>query len=1607
MAPKAAISVRAKATDKPIKIRFGTFKGKDYMANGQIYAMQEKAMTACTEARVLVLNILELRRVTRLEKTLPIPADATIDAVEDDRKTIARTLGEVNKLLRLRESNLESLIQLRDDILGPFYAMAQNPDNFPKTHIGKAIVQQTREAAWRFLLGTMKWQDAGENFFLGQYNIKLNQALNKTIKVDWHDLQPYEGILQGIMSQGEVFDVEELWDAAKKAFKEFFVSNKSSARKVDELEGKMKSLEDEKSSLEEELDSAKEQATSANTEAEVDLTQVTRLVQLETEVQELQSRVNEFEEEKDKLDEEVTSLKTRLTSKNATIKRLKENIQILEGAPLSAADIADHPAYKEALAEIENLWFGTLGVTEDAMQIEDRAREYKNKNKKLEAQVARLERQNGNLQTDCEAFKEEYDLASKASDDLLEQNRALASEVAQLRDTEKVQQSTINNLTTEYEGALKKEEEVKDELSALDKTYQEAVGRSKTLADEYHNLQQDYERVLEAQTCMNILARALPTPSSGSTQTEQSAESSTTQPEQSAAGPSSSLNTGAPGTSGDTPQDTEPSFDNNVTMQRLLELVSDSKNLPLDKSINDLMQRVEGQATTADQHAARLTSALGNQAATAEQHAAQLTSALGNQAATAEQHAAQLASALETQAATAEQHATQLASALETQAATAEQHATQLTSALETQEGSSRTRHEELLKLLKKETEDTLQKIQTTDGSVQSLKDEGMKKFETIINLLQEETDAAKKRSDEVTNALNAQNEATKKRLEDQIKNLSDLTVQIETAHNNEQRHANELKEVQSAKDDAVKAREAAVIELNNIKLEKATLQTDLEQEKNNVESRNKDLAQARSRIEALDQQLDKLRKDLEDQRKQHQEDTASLQADSANLRECRETHQTMTTKLTRVQGELLDVKANISTAEQSERAAMTKLQEQNTKVAQLIDQNTAAETAKKHYEDLSKKVQDTQTSLENVRRKLEEEATKYRTLHGQLAEEKEDLDRQKQSAAGTQGALTERANFIENQKTSYKSDKEKFDKERSSQEARINSLEEQIKSLNLQIEQAQKREDDLRSRKSDQDSEITQKAKQIIRLEHDIEKARLERIHQELAVEHAKINQGSAVRRQLELENRVADLVGELAAENATRRAHEVTITKLTREADSYRLNAMQINSGFASIRADQNQINDLNQKIGRLQAEIERLKPELEGSKAAEKEKGKLLDAARQAELDSKNKLSEANQRHTQQTTKLESDISIYKERVVEMQLTRNAASEEAENAKKAANLLQSEVKSLKTEKAKLDEDVKKYKFGSEIFVKHIQLLLFDQGVPAADFNKAMLILPLTLLREGIVATVFPLEESLGLETPAQKSTEWVLSIRNYEQTNPYLAMSIDQLLIHFFSVTWVQSLHPNVQSMLEALLTKATMSEIMLERAVKLEKFLYHLFTLPQQEHLSLIEIRLIEVIVLCATRAGHGWAHLEHASKSWATRVNRLPEGNSLLFRAYGHWLGSLVAQQVATLPNLLCSLTLPEQKVTERATGRIMLGSINGPSVHAVVDLTTQQIAVFGAKDEGVDYPLPSRLLELPERRLRNASFGTANDFRMPPVRFLTDYGRDILELTRKSTTSSS
>ncbi|KAG9517133.1 hypothetical protein KCU93_g8878, partial [Aureobasidium melanogenum] len=81
MAPKAAISVRAKATDKPIKMRLGTFKGNDHTANGQLAAL----------------------RVVGLEETLSLPADAAIAAVEEESNAVVKELGAVSRILRQQE----------------------------------------------------------------------------------------------------------------------------------------------------------------------------------------------------------------------------------------------------------------------------------------------------------------------------------------------------------------------------------------------------------------------------------------------------------------------------------------------------------------------------------------------------------------------------------------------------------------------------------------------------------------------------------------------------------------------------------------------------------------------------------------------------------------------------------------------------------------------------------------------------------------------------------------------------------------------------------------------------------------------------------------------------------------------------------------------------------------------------------------------------------------------------------------------------------------------------------------------------------------------------------------------------------------------------------------------------------------------------------------------------------------------------------------------------------------------------------------------------------------------------------------------------------------
>ncbi|KAH0348672.1 hypothetical protein KCU83_g5994, partial [Aureobasidium melanogenum] len=863
------------------KTRTGNFTGKNYMLNGQLSALQEKGMAGCSKAHVLVDGLQTLLRTIHLEKTLPIPADATLRAIEEDQNLVSKALGAVNITLRQRRSDLEQLKKLRYDILDPFFNMAQNPENFAKTTFAVATIQHVRETAWHYLTATRNWQDAREQPMLDRYKLKLGEAVAKTIEVQEDEVQPYKDILQGTLSEGDILDVERLWQAAKNAFKEFSESNQSSVVKITGLEATVRSLEKEKSDLMKELDSAKEQAASANTEAEVDLTQETRVADLENEVQELESRSEGLENEKEQRDQKI--------------KTLKEDIQALETA---LPDISNHPSYNKALDDIDTMWFGTLALSAEAIQIQEQAKEYKRKNRKLEKEFSRLQEERDNLREACETYKGQPDETQTTPEDIQKQNEDLESQVDQLSKAKEHQQRQISNLQTERDGALKKQEAVQGELKKLETTYQQAVGRMNAPVEQHEKLQMNYERVLEAQTCMNILGRVLPSPSPTNTRPRQSAESTNTHLDQSAPILSSLSTTGGPDVIGGSPQDTtssSPSLDNKAIVQRLLGIMSSSSKLPLDE----------------------------------------------------------------------------------------------------------------------------------------------------IIAL-------------------------------------------------------------------------------------------------------------------------------------------------------------------------------------------------------------------------------------------------------------------------------------------------------------------------------------------------------------------------------------------------------------------------------------------------------------------------------------------------------------------------------------------------------------------------------------VKHVQLLLFAEAIDMDDFEKAMSMLAKIAQSQTTTMYEFPLAVAFGLDAMAGKSTDWVLSTQTYRQTTLYLELTVDQLLLHFFSVTYVQPHNPEVHAMLEALSTKSMVSEVALDRASRLDRFLYHLFDLPQDKDLLMIEVRMMEVISSSAIRAGRKWRNLADAFQRWNAEVNRLPGPRALLFEGYTQWFKSLIAnEQVATLPSLLCRLTPPEQKVTERATGRVLLGSIMGPSVHAVVDLTEQQIAVFSASSEGVNYSLPSRLLELPERRLRNTDWESGDDFRMSPVRFLTNYGRDILELTRKSTTSSS
>ncbi|KAG9518077.1 hypothetical protein KCV07_g5839, partial [Aureobasidium melanogenum] len=1539
MAPKAAISVRAKATDKPIKIRFGTFKGKDYMTNGQLAALQEHAMGGCSNSKALGDGIQDLLRAVELEETLTLPGDATIAAVEEESNAVAKELGAVSRILRQRESNLEQLKRLRDQVLQPFFRMAQDPTNFQKTSLGVAVVKHTREAAWRFLLGTNGWQDAGEQVMADEYKIKINQAVDKTIEVEASDVQPYEDVLQGILSEGDVLNVEELWRAAKKAFEEFSTSNETSAAKIDELESKVKVLGEQNEFLKRERDAAQEQARSASTEVVVDLTQETRVAELGRKVKASETKVAELETDNDALELKVETLESRLVYKNDLVNTLRERLksakEVTEGR--SEADDA-------AVTLANKLWHKCIDIGDRWTDCLAEIKLLKSENGELEDRIQEQKSMYANLEEELEDRKSWLHKAQKDLENVSQQKETLDFEITTLQEDKDGLEVEIDSLKGDVAEISRKHNEVEAQLNKLQAASKETEGRMTELINQHRELQLTHQRAVEAQTCMDTLRLALPTVADDPDASAASAGASNVE-----------------------------SSHVQATMQKLLEILADYKDSNLNKSISQLVASFGSRLEAGAQETASLTSTVGEQGSSAGSRHQELLDLLKEQ----------------------------------NDAVTG-----RLDTTVGEQSSSARIRHQELLDLLKEQNDAVTGRLDTNDASAQSFKDESLQKFNAIIELLKAEKSAAEKRLEEVITGLKSENDAAKKRLDDNIGKLAGLTVQIQNAYNDKSQHDENLRQAQESKEVETRAKETAQNEVNNLRLQNQTLSTDLDTEKSTTQRLTNEASDARKELEGSKKNASTLTESLDSQSKLHERITAHLQEDSNKLKELQKTFQTTSDELSKYKDERDTHVEKVETAERTKAEATRLLNDMAKKVEKLIDESTAVDAAKEHFETENARLTAEREQITTLARQFEDKINELTATKNLLAEQNTSLQQQLTSAAAAKAIIDEKDRALQDRITAHERDKavlnldkSQFEIERKSLEDQITKSRQRLTDRELDCQRLRHEHQVTKSRLLNKEEEVSRLATVANNLQLSIDLGLLgsHRVPQQL--EEARREYTSELTRRFGLEAEVARLEGRLAVESATVKTRGEEIERLRQDVQKHRLTSEMISKGFSTVGADQQILETLRNEKDLLKDKITRLEEELTASKGDVNALNTALETARNNHRDFLQQIETANTSHAEETRKLRDEAAEQnrKQTTKQTDLERelDGLKQEVDAAKAKAEQLQTQVESHKKTKATLEEQIKSWKRVFETVIKQVQLLIFVEQISNIDFRNMSKPISKISSEKFVEAYEFPLELGLGLDTIAEMSSNWVLSLRTYKETVRYLDMTVEQLLLHLFSMMCVRPNDHTIHRMLEALSAKAMAAEIMLEKAFRLDKFMDHLFTVPATQDLSLMEARVMEVIIISATRAGHRWRHLEEIFRSWQARVSSLPGPSAIILEGYSQWFRSLIAnEQMARLPDLLCSLTPPEQQVTETATGRVMLGGIMGPDIHVVVDLNAQQIALFAAYDEGVAYSLPSRLLKLPVRRLRNGDFDAADAFKMPVanMQFITDYAIEIFEL---------
>lgn len=424
----------------------------------------------------------------------------------------------------------------------------------------------------------------------------------------------------------------------------------------------------------------------------------------------------------------------------------------------------------------------------------------------------------------------------------------------------------------------------------------------------------------------------------------------------------------------------------------------------------------------------------------------------------------------------------------------------------------------------------------------------------------------------------------------------------------------------------------------------------------------------------------------------------------------------------------------------------------------------------------------------------------------------------------------------------------------------------------------------------------------------------------------------------------------------------------------------------------------------------------PELERKVRGLERSGQVL----QSELDAANRENKsladefraAHKRHQEQQKAAEQNIDNLEEDkrqlgtdLLDIQQKFSRLEETVKTCSRKLDTERQDARNARSQLQKAEEDKKKAVEAcamaverNELVLAQLNLLLFDVAYADNTHDKALreFMETLVVLRKKALETNtrFGLDddnmlEGDGVVSVARASTAWSLSFRSFKQVAPYL-----RLIFRLLTVVHLRPQDDEVLTMLEALSSQVVLFKN--QHIYLLHDALEHMLDDDQvtSERISIIEAKMIELVYFVCTHLFFKFDELDTFRERWLGRcVTRQGQIQCILIQAYADWFDCLVNSEQASLPDILYGLRPTGHYVNEEEGDpkRQLMSKVSATeNLYAVVDTTEQQVVVFKAEDEGVNYNHVTRFVGLPIRRNKTNDFVATASFELPnvPVWFL-------------------